>query len=80
VYANRKPNDAVMGSQETQWPIAKFAAGDDVVGYAGEVEEWLVGCVCEGDDAAFGDLVEDGGTCGGVLDSGPVRSSGVLLM
>jgi len=23
----------------------------------------LLGCVCEGDDAAFGDLVQDGGTC-----------------
>ena len=46
MYADRKPNDAVMGSEKTQWAIAEFAAWDDVVGYAGEVEEWLLGCVC----------------------------------
>lgn len=63
VNANRKPNDAVVGSEQTQRAIAEFAAGDDVVGYAGEVEERLLGCVCEGDDAAFGHLVQDGGTC-----------------
>jgi len=63
VNANRKPNDAVVGGEQTQRAIAEFAAGDDVVGYAGEVEEWLLGCVCEGNDAAFGDLVQDGGTC-----------------
>lgn len=61
--ANWKPNDAVVGSEQTQRAIAEFAAGDDVVGYAGEVEERLLGCVCEGDDAAFGHLVQDGGTC-----------------
>lgn len=61
--ANRKSNDAVVGSEQTQRAVAEFAAGDDVVGYAGEVEERLLGCVCEGDDAALGDLVQDGGTC-----------------
>jgi hypothetical protein len=80
VYANRKSNDAVVGSEETQRAIAEFAAGDDVVGYAGEVEEWLVGCVCKGDDAAFGDLVKDGGACGVVLDMWPIRSTGVLVI
>jgi hypothetical protein len=46
VYADGEANDAVVGSEETQRSIAEFAAGDDVVGYAGEVEEWLLGCVC----------------------------------
>ena len=47
-----------------------------MVGYAGEVEKWLLGCVCEGDDAAFGDLVQDGGTCGVICQlSGLGRTS-----
>jgi hypothetical protein len=46
VYANGKTDDAVVGSEKTQRAVAEFAAGDDVVGYAGEVEEWLLCCFC----------------------------------
>ena len=44
-----------------------------MVGYAWEVEEWLLSRVCEGDDAAFGDLVQDGGTCGVICQLSGLR-------
>jgi hypothetical protein len=46
VDADWETDDAVVGSEETQGAVAEFTAGDDVVGYAGEVEEWLLGCFC----------------------------------
>jgi hypothetical protein len=46
VDADGESDDAVVGSEQTQRAVAEFAAGDDVVGYAGEVEEWLLCCFC----------------------------------